>query len=50
MMPGRPPVDAERIKVLHAQGVSAYAIADRVGCSRGMVYGVLRTKTQGVKK
>ena len=49
-MPGRPPVNAERIKLLHAQGVSAYAIADRVGCSRAMVYGVLRIKSQRVKK
>jgi transposase len=45
-MPGRPPVDAERIKVLHAQGVSINGIAKRTGCSKGAVYGVLKLKKQ----
>ena len=45
-MPGRPKVDPEKVKQLHAQGVSVNGIAERTGCSKGAVYGVLKLKKQ----
>ena len=49
-MPGRPKVDPEKIKKLHGQGVTPYGIAERIGCSRGIVYSVLKLKKQGGPK
>ena len=46
-MPGRPKVDPERIKKLAAQGVSAYCIAERIGCSRAVVYSTLKIRSGG---
>ena len=46
-MPGRQKVDPERIKKLAAQGVSAYGIAERIGCSRAVVYSTLKIKSGG---
>ena len=43
-MPGRPKVDPAKVKQLHAQGVSINGIAERTGCSKGFVYGVLKLK------
>ncbi len=40
---GRPPsLDHEAIRKLHADGMGATAIAEQVGCSRGMIYKVLK--------
>jgi hypothetical protein len=49
-MPGPAKVDPEKIKKLHAQGVSIYGIASRTGVSKGAVYGVLKLKSQGRAK
>ena len=46
-MPGRPKVDPDRIRQLAAQGVSAYGIAERIGCSRAVVYSTLKIKSGG---
>ena len=41
---GRPPsLDHEAIRRLHAEGIGATAIAEKMRCSRGMVYKVLKT-------
>ena len=48
-MPGIPRVDPERIRQLAAKGVSASGIAERIGCSRAVVYSVLKIKSKGVK-
>jgi len=49
-MPGRAKVDPAKVKQLHAQGVSINGIAERTGCSKGFVYGVLKLKKkEGVK-
>jgi DNA invertase Pin-like site-specific DNA recombinase len=49
-MPGRPKVDPEKVKQLHAQGVSVNGIAERTGCSKGAVYGVLKlNKKEGAR-
>jgi DNA invertase Pin-like site-specific DNA recombinase len=45
-MPGRPKVDPEKVRRLHAQGVSVNGIAERTGCSKGSVYNVLKLKTK----
>jgi DNA-binding NarL/FixJ family response regulator len=45
-MPGRPPVDADRIRELLAQGMTAKAIAERLGCSKSSVW----TVAKGVAK
>lgn len=49
-MPGRQRVDPEKIRKLHAQGVSIYGIVSRTGVSKGAVYGVLKLKSQGGAK
>ena len=49
-MPGRPPIDKDKVKQLHAQGVSIKGIAERTGCTKGTVYGVLKLKKQRVAK
>lgn len=36
-MPGRPPIDKDRIRQLAAQGVQPKAIAERLGVSRTVV-------------
>jgi len=36
--------DPEKVRRLHAQGVSINGIAERTGCSKGAVYGVLKLK------
>jgi hypothetical protein len=46
-MPGRPRVDPEKIRKLAAQGVSAYCIAERIGCSRAVVYAALKIRSGG---
>ena len=46
-MPGRPKVDPDRIRQLAAQGVSAHGIAERIGCSRAVVYSTLKIKSGG---
>jgi transposase len=43
-VPGRQKVDPEKVKQLHAEGVSVNGIAERTGCSKGAVYGVLKLK------
>ena len=48
-MPARPKVDQRRIRELAAQGVSAYCIAERIGCSRAVVYSALQIRSGGVK-
>jgi hypothetical protein len=45
-MPGRPKVDPKKVKQLHEQGVCVKGIAERTGCSKGAVYGVLKLKKQ----
>lgn len=49
-MPGRPPVDKDKMRQLHDQGVSVKAIAERTGCSKGAVYAALKLKKQGRAK
>ena len=49
-MPAKPKVDIDKVKQLHAQGVAVRCIAERMGYSKGAVYGVLRPKTQGGAK
>lgn len=49
-MPGRQKVDPEKIRKLASEGVSAYCIAERIGCSRAVVYGVLQLRKQGAGK
>ena len=49
-MPGKPPVDKDKVRKLHAQGVSISAIAERAGCHKGTVYAVLKLKKQGGAK
>ena len=46
-MPGRPKVDPDKIRKLHSQGVSAYCIAERIGCSRAVVYSTLKIRSGG---
>jgi len=46
-MPGIPRVDPQRIRQLAAQGVSAHGIAERIGCSRAVVYATLKIKSGG---
>ena len=48
-MPGRPKVDPRRIRELAAQGVSPYCIAERIGCSRAVVYSALKIRSGGIK-
>ena len=43
-------MDPERIRQLAAKGVSAYGIAERMGCSRAVVYSVLKPKSAGAAK
>lgn len=45
-MPGRQKVDPAKIRKLAAEGVSVYCIAERTGCSRAVVYGVLKLRQQ----
>ena len=45
-MPAKPKVDIDKVKQLHAQGVTVRAIAERTGYSKGAVYGVLELKKQ----
>jgi hypothetical protein len=49
-MPGRPRVDPEKIRKLAAQGVSPYCIAERIGCSRAVVYSTLKIRSGGAVK
>jgi hypothetical protein len=46
-MPGRPRVDPEKIRKLAAQGVSPHCIAERIGCSRAVVYAALKIRSGG---
>jgi DNA-binding CsgD family transcriptional regulator len=45
-MPGRTPVNVERIRELLAQGMTPKAIAERLGCSKSSVW----TVAKGVAK
>jgi hypothetical protein len=49
-MPGRPKVDPEKIRKLASQGVSAHYIAERIGCSRAVVYSTLKIRSGGAVK
>jgi hypothetical protein len=49
-MPGRQKVDPDKIRKLAAQGVSACCIAERIGCSRAVVYSTLKIRSGGAVK
>lgn len=47
-MPGQPRVNAEKVLKLAREGVAAFAIANRLGCSKAVVYRVIREQRREV--